>query len=241
MLFDSFSYTSKGGREYNQDYVGVSPKPSGAVYVVADGLGGHLHGELASRCAVESLLSAEPPVKDCQLDWLEEQIAQANCDVLSLPDRGNAKTTIAVLTLCENQAAWAHVGDSRVYYIHDKKIEERTDDHSVAYKKYLAGEISFEQIAFDEDQSCLLRALGNDTRNKPVCNLLDHPVSHGDGFLLCSDGAWEYLLNEEILIDFLKSDCAETWCELLLLRIAERIDGSNDNLSIITVMVLDEE
>lgn len=238
MVLDSFSYTSKGGHSYNQDTVGISESPSGAVYVVADGLGGHLHGEMASKCAVETLLSAEPSQKDNQIAWLEAQIKQANQAILSLQEQhGNMKTTIAALVVNEDRAAWAHVGDSRLYYLHDKAIEVFTADHSVAYKKYLAGEITREQIGSDEDQSSLLRALGNPERSRPVCFAPEHSIVPSDGFLLCSDGLWEYILDEEILVDFLKADCAQAWAELLLLRVMERIENGNDNLSIITVMV----
>ena len=241
MILDSYSYTSKGGRSYNQDAVGISETPESALYVVADGLGGHLHGEIASRSAVDMLLGAEAPKNGMQKDWLETQIKQANENTMVLQEKhGNMKTTIVALSINGDQAAWAHVGDSRLYYLHDKTIEAYTDDHSVAYKKYLAGEITREQIGFDEDQSSLLRALGNPTRSQPVCCVLEHPIVPGDGFVLCSDGMWEYILDEEILVDFLKADCAQTWAELLLLRVMERIGTENDNLSIITVMVTGE-
>lgn len=242
MWLDYYTYTSKGGRAYNQDAVGIADTHSGAVCVVADGLGGHLHGEMASQCAVDIMLASAPGAAEDQIPWLENQIAQANEAIVSLQKQyGNMKTTVVVLTVHENQAAWAHVGDSRLYYLHNRAIEAYTDDHSVAYKKYLAGEITRLQIGTDEDQPSLLRALGNPTRNQPVCFAPAHPVEGNDGFLLCSDGAWEYLLDEEILVDFLKADCARTWAELLLLRIMERIPEDNDNLSIITVMVNQEE
>lgn len=238
MWLDYFTYTSKGGRAYNQDAVGVADTNGGAVCVVADGLGGHLHGEMASRCAVDTMLETAPCAAAEQISWLEDRIAQANEAIMSLQKQhGNMKTTIVALTVQENQAAWAHVGDSRLYYLHNRAIEAYTEDHSVAYKKYLAGEITRPQIGTDEDQPSLLRALGNPTRYQPVCFTPDHPLEAFDGFLLCSDGAWEYLLDEEILVDFLKADCARTWAELLLLRIMERIPEDNDNLSIITVMV----
>lgn len=241
MILDSFSYTSKGGRSYNQDAVGISENRRAAVYVLADGLGGHLHGEMASQCAVDTLISAEAPPADAQEDWLCAQVKQAHEAILRLQDQhGNMKTTIVSLVLSGDQASWAHVGDSRLYYLHNKAIEAYTEDHSVAYKKYLAGEITREQIGFDEDQSSLLRALGNPSRNQPVCQTLEHPISSGDGFLLCSDGFWEYVMDDEILVDFLKADCARAWAELLLLRVMDRIGNDNDNLSVITVMVSDD-
>jgi len=242
MILDSFSYTSKGGRAYNQDSVGIFGRPSGAVYVVADGLGGHLHGEMASQCAVDCFARAEDIPEDGRMEWLEEQISKANQEIISLQEQhGNMRTTITVLSVNKDRAAWAHVGDSRLYYLHDKKIEAFTEDHSVAYKKYLSGEITREEIASDVDQSSLLRALGHPTRSKPVCFEPEHPIVPGDGFLLCSDGFWEYVLDEEILVDYLKADCAQTWAELLLLRAMERIDADNDNLSVITVLVKEEQ
>lgn len=238
MWFDHFSFTGKGGRSCNQDSVGVSDTPYGTVCVVADGLGGHVNGEMASRCAVDTLLSSAPGSAEDQIPWLEERIAEANNAVLALQrQHGSMKTTVVALSIHGDRAAWAHVGDSRLYYLHNKAVEACTEDHSVAFKKYLSGEITRNQIGSDEDQSSLLRNLGNPERNKPVCFTPDHPIAEGDGFLLCSDGAWEYLLDEEILVDFLKADRARTWAELLLLRIIERIPEDNDNLSIITVMV----
>ena len=242
MVLDSFSYTCTGGREYNQDTVGISESSSGAVYVVADGLGGHLHGEMASKCAVDTFLEAELPQSAELASWLEEQITLANQSILSLQEQyGNMKTTVSSLIIQDDRAAWAHVGDSRLYYLHGKTIEAFTQDHSVAYKKYLSGEISREEIGSDVDQSSLLRTLGNPTRCKPVFGEPGHPIEANDGFLLCSDGFWEYVLDDEILVDYLKADCAQTWAELLLLRVMERIDAGNDNLSVITVMVKEDQ
>lgn len=242
MFLDSFSYTSCGGRAYNQDCVGSAEIPGGGVFVIADGLGGHLHGEVASKCAVDTILAAgDPGEQDRQL-WLEDLISDANQAVLTRrEERGNMKTTVAALLIQGDRAAWANVGDTRVYYLHNSAIETYTTDHSVAYKKYLAGEITREQIATDEDQSSLLRALGNPERCHPDCAEPEHPLEDGDGFLLCSDGAWEYFSDGEILIDFLKSDHAQEWAERLLLRAKERIFAGNDNLSVITVMVRGEQ
>lgn len=242
MWLDSFVYTSRGGRSCNQDSVGMTDTASGAVYVVADGLGGHIHGELASKCAVDTLLCALPGPEEDRLLWLENRIGEANDAVLSLQKlHGNMKTTVTALVIDGTRAFWAHVGDTRLYYLHNKAIETVTKDHSVAYKKYLAGEISRAQIGTDEDQSSLLRTLGNPSRYQPVCHRLEHPIEPSDGFLICTDGAWAYLLDEEILVDFLKADSAQSWAELLLMRIMERIPENNDNLSIITVMVAGEE
>ena len=74
-----------------------------------------------------------------------------------------------------------------------KEIAEYTDDHSVAYKKYKAGEITREEIGFDDDQSSLLRTLGSEDRYEPSVRELNLVPRKGDAFLLCSDGFWEYV------------------------------------------------
>ena len=79
--------------------------------------------------------------------------------------------------------------------------------------------------------------LGSPDRNNPDIGFADSPIEPGDGFFLCSDGMWEYLLDEEILIDFLKAETAQDWAEQLLLRAMDRIRPKNDNLSLIAVMV----
>ena len=144
------------------------------------------------------------------------------------------KSTIVALLLEDNKAVWSHIGDSRLYYIHNGVLEKITEDHSVALKKYLAGEITRDEIASDDDQSVLLRALGGD-RAIPATDSCE--ISKGDGFMLCSDGVWEHLYDDEVLIDYLKSSSASDWGELLLLRIMQRLSEDSDNLTLITVLV----
>ena len=239
MTLDSYLFTCQGGRSYNQDAVGSGQLEDAAAFVVADGLGGHRDGEQASQCTVDTILSRLPAPEEDLTQWLTRQIGQANTNILELQaeKRSNMKSTVAALAVSGSHAAWANVGDSRVYYLHNRAIAAVTEDHSVAYKKYKSGEITRAQIATDEDQSCLLRALGNRDRSQPDCGGPAQPIEPGDGFLLCSDGMWEYILDAEIVVDFLKADCAQSWGEMLQVRAIERIQAGNDNLSLITVMV----
>ncbi len=240
MRIEAFEYTNKGGRSYNEDAVIHSIKGSSGIFAVADGLGGHQYGEVASMAACETLVEDWDGSFGCDLaEWLKTKLAMANQKILQIQNEKNAtlKSTAVVLAIEEGRIAWANVGDSRLYYIHDDEIVSVTNDHSVAFKKYKAGEITREQIAFDEDQSSLLRSLGNKDRNEPEIYDYNLYTKPGDAFLLCSDGVWEYLLDEEILIDLLKASDAQQWAEHLLLRIMDRIDGKNDNLSLLAVMI----
>lgn len=240
MKIDSYIFTSPGGREYNEDYAGMKNTDNGAVFVLADGLGGHRFGELASECAVNSIISDLSDVSDPEKDTqtrLQESIEQANGKILDLQQEKAAKMKSTVVALCieSDVANWANVGDSRLYHLSNGEIISITDDHSVAYKKYKAGEITRAQIGSDEDQSSLLRVLGGSGSCKP--DFASAQINSGDGFMLCSDGIWEYLYDNEVLFDFLKADTAQEWAELMLLRVIERIHGDNDNLSLITVIL----
>ncbi|MBR6328787.1 MAG: serine/threonine-protein phosphatase [Lachnospiraceae bacterium] len=239
MTFDVFDFSNSGGRGYNEDSVGFSIGGDGGIFVVADGLGGHSHGELASVCVKDTLLQAWRGGEADRAAWFSAVIAEANSRILAIQAEKNTvlKSTVVSLAIDGSHAVWAHSGDSRLYYIHRGWLRYVTADHSVAYKKYKAGEISRDQIATDEDQSSLLRTLGGQDRFEPDIYVCDTPIEPGDGFVLCSDGAWEYLKDGEIAIDMLKADNARRWAELLLLRMMDRISPGNDNLSLLTVMI----
>lgn len=239
MQFDVYTFSSQGGREYNEDSVGYSVEGDSGIFVVADGLGGHSYGELASACVRDTLIQDWRRECPDRRTWLEERITEANRKILDIQsEKGTVlKSTAAVLTIDGPNAVWAHVGDSRIYHIHGGWIKSVTQDHSVAYKKFRAGEITRDEIAFDEDQSRLLRTLGGDDRYEPEIYVPDTAPESGDGFFLCSDGAWEFLRDGEIPIDMLKADSARRWAELLLLRMMDRITPVNDNLTLLTLMV----
>ena len=239
MIFDVFEYSNKGGRSYNEDSVGSRYGDDSGIFVVTDGLGGHTFGEKASATAVEVITSGWRFSEKDVSAQLRTIIAEANQSILNLQKHENSimKTTVAVLSINDSRAVWANAGDSRVYFIHRNRLHAYTDDHSVAYKKYKAGEITREQLATDEDQSRLLRTLGSKERNEPDIHSADVALEQGDAFFLCSDGAWEYLMDEEILIDFLKSENAKHWAELMMIRIMEGISGENDNLSLLTIIL----
>lgn len=241
MRLDGYLYTNAGGRSYNEDSAAFKEEDGHGIFVVADGLGGHQHGEMASACVRDSLIEGwDASAGEDRAEQLREQIAIANQKLLDLQQEQQCtmKSTVVALTVDENSATWAHVGDSRLYYLHRNTIWNITEDHSVSYKKYKAGEITRAQICFDEDQSCLLRTLGNKERCEPDIHASGELLEPGDAFLLCSDGVWEYLYDEEILIDLLKAETAEEWAELLLLRVIARLEPENDNLTLLTVMLV---
>lgn len=153
MIYDSFEFTYIGGRDENQDSLGKKESKTGGIYVVADGLGGHEKGGIASRCAVEILTNLWNENEAPDRERLKQQIGLVNEEILRIQKEENCvtKTTVAVLSVVGDRAVWANTGDSRVYYIHDGGLAGFTADHSVAYMKYKTGEITRAEIAKDED------------------------------------------------------------------------------------------
>ena len=239
MVLDCFSYTSVGGRDENQDSIIAIGGKSDGLFVVADGLGGHRLGNLASQAVTLTIEKEYVGRQSLDIKQLSESIRKANEAVISVQKENHcsAKSTVAVLEIQEKTAVWANVGDSRVYYIHNRGLESVTEDHSVAYKKFKSGEITKEEIAKDEDQSSLLRSLGHETRWKP--NLYDTgTLTPGDGFLLCSDGLWEYNTDEEIIESFLNTGTAEQWAAHMIQRVESQAKSDNDNYSAIAIRIV---
>ena len=235
MKLRAYAYTNRGGRDHNEDSLRASEKEG--VFVLADGLGGHSSGEVASALAVETLFAGLAGAEDLEEEKLLDLFRSANEEILrrqSQPGQEEMRTTAVALKLSGDRALWAHIGDSRLYRFSGGELAEVTRDHSVTYRKYLGGEISYMDIYHDDDRSRLLRVLGKEPC-KPEAG--GAPAAPGDAFLLCSDGFWEYVYTEEMQADLCKAPSPEAWAELMLLRHIRRTPPENDNFSLITVFV----
>lgn len=237
MKLSAFSYTSRGGRNHNEDSVRCRVDGGRGVFIVADGLGGHQCGEVASALAADFLFDSCTQTEHLDGEQMVSLLRDANAALLEAqkePGREGMRTTAAVLRLNGNEAVWAHIGDSRVYHFSGGALASVTPDHSVTYCKFLGGEIGAMDIYHDDDRSSLLRVLG-----KPTCQPESDgcPLTPGDAFLLCSDGFWEFVYSVEMLIDLSKAETPEHWAQLMLLRHIRRTPPGNDNFSLITVFV----
>ena len=236
MRISAYCYTNQGGRDHNEDSVRCSAQEG--TFVLADGLGGHGSGEVASALAADVLFegcSAHPDP-----DGLAELFQKANEAVMEgqkVHGQEEMKPTAVALSLAGDLAVWGHVGDSRLYRFTAGTLTQETRDHSVTYMKYLGGEISYMDVYHDDDRSSLLRALGK-LPCKPEAGRAR--LRPGDAFLLCSDGLWEYVYQEEMLADLLKAETPEQWAEGMLLRHIRRTPPGNDNFSLITVFAEEE-
>ena len=237
MRLSAYAYTNRGGREHNEDSIRCSVQGQRGAFLVADGLGGHQSGEVASALAADVIFAGCTGEEVPDGEALLELFQAANRELRqqqAVPGQEDMKTTAVALCLSGEQAVWAHIGDSRIYHFSGGELAAVTADHSVTYKKYLGGEISYMDVYHDDDRSSLLRVLGKE-KCQPESGT--GAAAPGDAFLLCSDGFWEYVYNEEMQADLCAAETPEDWAQRMLLRHIRRTPPRNDNFSLITVFV----
>ena len=216
MQLSAYAYTNRGGRDHNEDSLRASAEQG--IFVLADGLGGHRCGEVASQAAVDAIFTGMAQAEALEEASLLDLFRSANEELLrrqAQPGQEEMRTTAVALKLTGDMAVWAHIGDSRLYRFSGGQLAGVTADHSVTYRKFLGGEISYMDVYHDDDRSRLLRVLGKEPC-RPEAG--QGSVSLGDAFLLCSDGFWEYVYNEEMQADLCKARTPEEWAESMLLR-----------------------
>lgn len=210
---------SAGGREKNQDAFKIYPPtedmPFLFRYVVADGLGGQGGGELASWAAIKKTSevffdteklanqfeTAHQHIKSCQLNGPQELARMA--------------TTLVVLMIMGDKAIWGHVGDSRLYMFRNGEIHHQTKDHSVPQMLVSSGEIEEKDIRHHPDRNRLLRALGDNREKIQALVHEEQTLREGDVFLICTDGFWEYVTEEEMLTSLYEVATPDEWLKLM--------------------------
>jgi serine/threonine protein phosphatase PrpC len=238
LVFETASVTSAGGRPENQDAVGHRSCGGATCWVLADGLGGHLGGQVASRTAVDAVLRS---FEKHTAAGVHTHLESANRAVLqgqqTQPELAQMRTTIAALVATGDAARWAHCGDSRVYFFRDGAIQDRTLDHSVPQRLVEAGEIGEDQIRFHEDRARLLHCLGSREQLTAPEGGMEGAPEPGDAFLLASDGFWEYVLESEMEQDARASKSCQAWIDAMEARVKVRAQPDYDNYSAIVVRV----
>jgi serine/threonine protein phosphatase PrpC len=250
----SWALCSEAGpiRDHNEDFAAVyaSSEPDDAwdrppLFALADGMGGHAAGEVASRIAVERALQVwtdRDPVSGAA--GVRAAVRAANLaviDAADAPDRRGMGTTLTLLTLSGREATIAHVGDSRAYLIRDGSCTQLTSDHSRAGDMLRMKLISAEQAAVHPARSQLTRSLGLDPLVQ--VDVYRESVRLGDAFVLCCDGVWD-VVGRDDLARIVRGDAASEPAEPpLLADVAERLvrtaieRETADNVTAVVVQV----
>jgi serine/threonine protein phosphatase PrpC len=223
----------------NQDSLGKFPKDNldlytgkGQLFIVADGMGGHAGGRLASTTAVETMISYFGQSFDAVPETLiSESISEANRAIYEKAKESaeykKMGTTCVVLLLKENLAAIGHVGDSRIYLIENGKIEQLTTDHTQVQEMLKRGILTPEEAAKHPARSVLARALGVDPGvESDVRGGI--PLRSGQIFILCTDGLSKVTGDEILEISSTKKP--KEACDKLIALANER--GGKDNVTV---------
>jgi len=241
MKFSIFQESRKGGRKANQDRIGYAYTRDTLLLVVADGMGGHLHGEVASQITVQYLTEAFQRDAKAKLadpsDFLKKGIREAH---FTLADYAKARglaesprTTCVACVVQDSVAHWAHVGDSRLYHVRRGQVQAQTRDHSRVQVLIDRGRIREEAVAAHPDRNKIFNCIGAAT--PPEVELSKQmPLQEGDTLLLCTDGLWGPLTRKLITAALLRGDIMKAMPELLDLAEA-RAGKDSDNLSVVAI------
>nr|WP_236838715.1 Stp1/IreP family PP2C-type Ser/Thr phosphatase [Caldalkalibacillus salinus] len=234
-------------RQVNEDSGEVIKRGDDALMaIVADGMGGHQAGDVASQMAVDHLRKAFDEVdldksnQDWE-DWLLHQIRGANQSIFDYAQQHESHygmgTTLAVTLCFKEYYIVAHVGDSRVYRYHDQQLEKVTEDHSLVNELVRTGQISEEQAEIHPQRNVITRALGTDEDVKADIRTLFY-LDH-EHILLCSDGLTN-MIEEEQMKDIL--DQYPTADEKAAVLLQYALDaGGDDNITLILLHKIDED
>lgn len=241
MSFLTHQISRAGGRSANQDAADHRQAGGVACWVLADGLGGHDGGEVASAVAVEAVGAAFEARPEGTAEAVQALAAAAQAALHARqdaePDLDGMRTTLVVLLADGREARWGHVGDSRLYAFRQGRLVRQTRDHSVSQALAAAGEIGPEEVRHHADRNQLLRSLGQPGVVPVEVEEAPFALGPGDAFLLCSDGFWEAVGELEMEADLAKADHPEAWLTLMEDRLLARLEPGHDNYSAVGVFV----
>jgi len=237
MIIRSAAQTDVGRkRRANEDSYAISAELG--YFAVADGMGGHKAGQLASRLAAESAVAALEALEGSGATLTEKlrcTIAAANREIYvaaqTKPEFSGMGTTVVSLLAAEGRVALAHVGDSRAYLIRAGRIRQLTDDHSVVGELVRRREITELAAREHPHRHVLARAVG--VRREVAPDLAELTSSPGDLFVLCSDGLTGLVHDEEIAEAATTEPDLDAICAQLVDLANSR--GGDDNITVVLV------
>lgn len=232
-------------RDNNQDFVWSSDEPVGMLpnlFIVADGMGGHKAGDFASRFCVEEFVGRVRESKGKTIITMIERAVRETNEQLILQAKNNPNldgmgTTFVMASVLEDRILVANIGDSRLYII-DSEMEQITMDHSLVAEMVRNGDINEEAARIHPNKNIVTRALS--TNGVVVPDFFEVPRKDNMAILLCSDGLFSMVDNEEI-VTIVKENKGnpEMACKTLVHRANE--NGGKDNISVVLVYLNEAE
>jgi serine/threonine protein phosphatase PrpC len=237
--FSNIAWRSEVGlqREGNEDSGFVSPN----ILAVADGMGGYIGGEIASRTVITKLAELNPILSNPELDnesredLLRSSITTMDSAIAEIgaqrPELVGMGTTLTSISLFNNYVLLLHVGDSRAYRIRGKKIEQISHDHTVVQELVDQGRLTLDEIADHPQRSFLTQAIMGKENLAPI--LIAYPTVKGDKYLVCSDGLTA-VVDEGKIVQALQEDLQSAVNTLVDLTYK---NGAPDNVTVIATEI----
>ena len=235
MKFSVFQLSRRGGRALNEDRMGYCYTRESALFVLADGMGGHPDGEIAAQIALQVVSvhfqqKAKPTLQDPKV-FLEEALLQAHRQILRYASAkgmmDTPRTTLVAAVVQDGHAHWAHCGDSRLYWVRDGQLMERTRDHSYSEMRKVSG------LVTQSNRNVLFTCLGSPS--KPIYDVSEAKrLEQGDQILLCSDGLWGSVPNAELLHIMRRKPVAQLVPQLVDTAL-KRAGESSDNVTVLAL------
>lgn len=218
-------------REHNEDSLTVLPP----LFAVADGMGGHEAGEIASEITINTLNDLAPQSADAEA--LARAVVAANLNAIKAPSQGVGRegmgTTLTAAILEKERLVIAQVGDSRAYLLHNGSLQQLTRDHSLMADMIEAGQLTEAEARVHPNRSVITRAIGSDPHMQP--DLYELNVETGDRLLLCSDGICGMIEDHEIASIMRQAPSAQSCADQLVE--AALAAGGFDNATAVVVDV----
>jgi serine/threonine protein phosphatase PrpC len=224
-----------GGRSEQQDSIELLSSDAGDSHliIVADGMGGHEGGALASKLVVETAKHHFSNGRDPDPETFLKKLCLESHNAISAlgsEEQRSPGSTCVLLYLQGTEAWWAHVGDSRLYHFSNNKLQQQTCDHSVVQLMVERGDMSEAEASTSKLQNQLYMCLGGNSTPEPDIDA--YTAARNELFILCSDGFWSYVEPEEVLA-CLKTQSFEDDCAARLVELAkERGGNEGDNISL---------
>jgi serine/threonine protein phosphatase PrpC len=239
MRFSVYQVSRKGGREKNEDRMGYCYTRDSGLFALADGMGGHPEGEVASQLALQTLAAAfqreaKPSLKS-PLRFLQDAILAGHHQLLRYAtEKGlvdTPRTTVVACVLQGRAAFWAHCGDSRLYLVRGGKLIARTRDHSYIELQQTLSQVVPIEAKFN--RSVLFTCLGSP--GKPVVDTVG-PVTlqTGDRLIVCSDGLWSQL-DDDAIVDLLSTRALSDAVPEMVERALRNGGAQGDNVTVLAV------
>lgn len=240
-MVDFAVYSDPGSRETNEDYISCFTGDNKFCFVIADGLGGEGSGDMASRFVCNHTVVLAEKAKTLDGEFLKESFGIIQKNLLrakkELLITSGMTSTLSIVLFDGGKASWGHIGDSRIYWLKNGGIKQISVDHSLAQFMISSGISENMDVREHPDRSTLMAAMGMENMGDAYeIDASGVEMNEAMSFLMCTDGFWQYVREDELLAVAAMSVSAEDTINRLV-KIAKKNAGSEerDNLSAIFI------